>query len=68
MWFKVLYLGWNNPRDEYRWGEEILESSPADKDLGVLVVEKLNISQQYVIQKGSDIPGSTRRGVARRGR
>ena len=46
---KVLHLGRNNPTHQYMLGATQLESSLAEKDLGVLVDTKLNRRQQRAL-------------------
>ena len=67
---RVLHLERNNHKYQYRLGHDLLERSSVEKDLGVLVDDRLAMSLQcaLVAKKANGILGCIKRSVASRSR
>ena len=67
---RVLHLGRNNHMYQYRLGDGLLEKSSEEKDLGVLVDNRLTMSQQcaLVAKKSIGVLQCIQKSVASRSR
>ncbi|KAF4788611.1 hypothetical protein TURU_159705 [Turdus rufiventris] len=66
----MLCLDWGNPQYQHKMGDDEITSSPAKKDLSVLVNEKLDLIQQCLLaaQKANCVLGCIQSNVASRTR
>ncbi|KAF4805232.1 hypothetical protein TURU_001646 [Turdus rufiventris] len=60
---KVLHLGQSNSKHKHRLGREWIESSPEEKDLEVVVDEKLDLTWQFApaAQKDKGVMACTKK-------
>ncbi|TRZ18401.1 hypothetical protein HGM15179_008708 [Zosterops borbonicus] len=67
---KVLHLGWGNPQYQHSLGHEQIESSLGEKDLGLLVDERLDMTQPCALtaQRDKGVLGCLQSSVASRAR
>ena len=67
---RVLHLGKNNPKHQYRLGADLMQNNSAERDLGVLVDSRLTMGQQcaLVAKKANGFLGCIRKSVASRSR
>ncbi|KAK4826210.1 hypothetical protein QYF61_006154 [Mycteria americana] len=67
---KVLHLAQGNPQYQHRLGNKWIENSSAEKDLGILMDERLDVSWQRVLatRKANCNLGCIKRSVASRSR
>ena len=63
---QILHLGQGNPGYTYKLGDERLENRPAERDLGVWVDGKLNMSQQCALaaKRANCVPGCIKHSIA----
>jgi len=68
--YRVLHLGRNKPMHQYRLGVDLLESSSVERDLVVLVDNRLTTSQQCAVdaKKANGILGCIKSSVTSRSR